>query len=343
MALQILWFVLIGVLFAGYAMLDGLDLGVGALYPFLGKSEADKSVLRKSIGPVWDGNEVWLLTGGGAIFAAFPAVYATVFSGFYLALMLVLFALIFRAVSLDFRAHDPKWAGVWDWAFFGGSALPALLFGVAAGNIIRGIPLAADGEFAGNFFTLLNPFALVIGVYGLVMFLHQGASWVSVKAEGGLHDRAVKLNSTLQWAFVGMTVVATAATFLLAPAAAKNIMGIVGFVFIALLVVGLAWGRMAINGKKDRSAWYAASLSSVALVGLWAAAIFPALVPANTDFYNPSVGPGQALTLFNSSSSQLTLTVMAIIALIGVPLVLFYTYLIFKVFTGKVQAEGEGY
>ena len=129
MLLQVIWFVLVGVLLAGYAVLDGFDLGVGTLYPFLGKSEADKSVMRKSIGPVWDGNEVWLLTGGGALFAAFPPVYATVFSGFYLALMLVLFALIFRAVSLDFRKHDPAWAGVWDWAFFLGSALPSLLFG----------------------------------------------------------------------------------------------------------------------------------------------------------------------------------------------------------------------
>jgi cytochrome d ubiquinol oxidase subunit II len=323
-------------------MLDGLDLGVGALYPFLGKSEADKAVMRKSIGPIWDGNEVWLLTAGGALFAAFPPVYATVFSGFYLALMLVLFALIFRAVSLDFRAHDPNWAGVWDWAFFGGSALPALLFGVAVGNIIRGIPLRG-GEFAGNFFTLLNPFALIVGVYGLVMFLHQGASWLAVKAEGDLHDRAVKLNSTFQWAFVGMTLVSIVATFLLAPAAAKNIMGVGGLVFGALLLVGLVWGRIAINGKKTMAAWYAASLSSVALVGIWAAAIFPALVPANTDFYNPKVGPGEALTIFNSSSSPLTLTVMLIIAVIGVPLVLFYMYLIYKVFAGKVNAEGAGY
>jgi cytochrome bd ubiquinol oxidase subunit II len=341
MTLQIIWFVLIGVLFAGYAALDGFDLGIGTLYPFLGKTEADKSVLRKSIGAVWDGNEVWLLTAGGALFAAFPPVYATVFSGFYLALMLVLFALIFRAVSFEFRAHDPEWAGVWDWALFGGSALPSLLFGVAVGNIILGVPLTAEGEFAGNFFTLLgvwngfNPFALIIGIYGLVMILLQGASWAALKSEGALHDRSAKLASTLSWAFIGMTVLATAATFLFAPHAAKNIMAPIGFVFIALLAVAIIWGRMSIAGKKDRAVWYAATLNAIALVGLWAVAIFPNLVP--------TLGPGEALTLFNSSSSQLTLTVMLIIAAIGVPLVLVYVFLVYKIFAGKVDPEGEGY
>ena len=205
--LGIIWFALVGVLLAGYAVFDGFDLGVGTLYPFLGKSDEDKAVMRASVGPVWDGNEVWLLTGGGALFAAFPAVYATVFSGFYLALMLVLFALIFRAVSFEFHAHDKEWGSVWDWAFFGGSALPSLLFGVAVGNIVLGVPLDADGEFAGNFFTLLgfeqgfNPFPLVIGVLGLSMILVQGASWLAVKSEGDLYERTVAMRSTLAWVF----------------------------------------------------------------------------------------------------------------------------------------------
>ena len=214
--LGIIWFALVGVLFAGYAVFDGFDLGIGTLYPFLGKSEEDKAVMRASIGPVWDGNEVWLLTAGGALFAAFPAVYATVFSGFYLALMLVLFALIFRAVSFEFHAHDEAWGTVWDWAFFGGSALPSLLFGVAVGNIVLGVPLAVDGEFAGNFFTLLgiwngfNPFTLVIGVLGLSMILVQGASWLALKSEGDLYERAVKTRSLLAWVFVALVAVATA-------------------------------------------------------------------------------------------------------------------------------------
>jgi cytochrome bd ubiquinol oxidase subunit II len=348
MLLQVIWFVLLGVLFAGYAMLDGFDLGVGTLYPFLGKSEADKSVMRKSIGPVWDGNEVWLLTAGGALFAAFPPVYATVFSGFYLALMLVLFALIFRAVSLDFRKHDPAWAGVWDWAFFLGSALPALLFGVAVGNIALGVPLDKSGEFAGNFFTLLgfwggtfNPVPLCIGVLGLSMFVLQGASWIALKSEGDLHSRAAKLSSTLAWVFTALVVVATAVVAFFAPVAFGKVVGSpLGWVFVVLLVAALVWARLSLNSGKDRAAWYSASLSAVALTGLWAASIFPVLVPSIGD---ASGAATESLTIFNSSSSPLTLTLMLIIAGIGVPIVLFYMYLIYKTFAGKVEAEGEGY
>jgi len=335
--LQVIWFVLIGVLFAGYAMLDGFDLGVGTLYPFLAKSEEDKRVMRHSIGPVWDGNEVWLLTAGGALFAAFPAVYATVFSGFYLALSIVLWALIFRAVSFEFRAHDPEWAKVWDWAFFLGSALPALLYGVAAGNIIRGIPLDKMGEFTGNFFTLLNPFALVMGVLGLSMFLVQGSTWLALKSEDALYGRAVAARGLLQKVFAGVVVLATAATFLLVPTASSAVLGSVfGWVFLALLLVALGWGFFAHAKHKDRMAWYAASLSSVALVGMWAVSIFPNLVPAIND-------PALSLTLSNASSSELTLKVMLIIAAIGVPVVLAYTALIYKTFVGKVSARGEGY
>ncbi len=340
--LGIIWFALVGVLLAGYAVFDGFDLGVGTLFPFLGKSDEDKEVMRTAVGPVWDGNEVWLLAGGGALFAAFPPVYATVFSGFYLALMLVLFALIFRAVSFEFHAHDKAWGSVWDWAFFGGSALPSLLFGVAVGNIVLGVPLANDGEFAGNFFALLgfwngfNPFALIIGVLGLSMILVQGASWLAVKSEGDLHARTVALRSPLGWVFAVLVVVATAATALFAKSAFANVTGsALGWVFVVLLLVSLVFGRVSMNGGKDLPAWYAISLSAVSLVGIWAASIFPELVP--------TLGPGPALTIANSASSQLTLSVMLIIAAIGVPLVLFYVYLVYKIFAGKIKLDGEGY
>jgi cytochrome d ubiquinol oxidase subunit II len=340
--LGIIWFVLVGVLLAGYAVFDGFDLGIGTLYPFLGKSEADKAIMRTAVGPVWDGNEVWLLTGGGALFAAFPAVYATVFSGFYLALMLVLFALIFRAVSLEYRAHDEQWSGVWDWAFFGGSALPSLLFGVAVGNIVLGVPLTPGGEFAGNFFTLLgvwngfNPFALTIGLLGLSMILVQGASWLAVKSEGALHTRTVAMRSTLAWVFTALVFVATVATAFFAKTAFANVTGsAVGWVFVVLLAVSLGLGRYSMNGGKDLPAWYAISLSAVSLVGIWAAAIFPNLVP--------SLGPGEPLTIASTASSQLTLTVLLIIAAIGVPLVLFYIFLVYRIFAGKVKLDGEGY
>jgi len=340
--LGIIWFALVGVLLAGYAIFDGFDLGVGALYPVLGKSEEDKRVMRHSIGPVWDGNEVWLLTGGGAIFAAFPAVYATVFSGFYLALMLVLFSLIFRAVSMEYRAHDEEWKGVWDWAFFLGSALPALLYGVAVGNIVLGVPLTSAGEFGGNFFTLLgfyhgfNPFQLIIGVLGLTLILAQGASWLALKASGDLYDRTVKLRSMLMWVFAVVAVVATAATALFAKVAFAKVVGApVGWLFVALLVGSIAWGHLSASAGKDRAAWYAISLSALSLVGIWAAAIFPNLVP--------TLGPGAALDIAGSASSAYTLTTMLIIAVIGVPLVLYYFFVIYRAFKGKVSLDGEGY
>ena len=200
--LAIIWFLLIGVLIFGYFALDGFDLGAGVLYPVLGRSEADRAVIRRSIGPVWDGNEVWLLTAGGALFAAFAPAYATSFSGFYLAIMLVLFGLIVRAVSLEFRAHDAAWARLYDVMFVVGSLLPALLCGVAVGNVIAGIPLDANGDFTGTFFTLLTPFTLSCGVLGLVHMLVQGSAWIALKApedaEGAeLAERARALRGKL--------------------------------------------------------------------------------------------------------------------------------------------------
>ena len=181
--LGILWFILIAVLIAGYFILDGFDLGSGVLSPFVAKDEKEKAIVRRSIGPVWDGNEVWLLTAGGALFAAFAPAYATTFSGFYLAIMLVLFGLIVRAVSLEYRAHDPKWKKLWDALFFIGSLLPALLFGVAIGNVYAGIPMDANGDYNGiPLLGLITPFTLLCGLLGLSFFLMQGATWLAMKA-----------------------------------------------------------------------------------------------------------------------------------------------------------------
>lgn len=184
-ALQVIWFILIGVLLLGYTILDGYDLGAGFWYLFT-KKEAHKKAIINAIGPFWDGNEVWILTGGGAIFAAFPDVYATVFSGFYLALMLVLLALIFRAVPIEYRnQHDnPQWKKWWDLGFGLGSALPALLFGVALGNVVNGLPLDELINFTGNFFTLLNPYPLLFGLTGFAMFLTHGALYIQLKTDG---------------------------------------------------------------------------------------------------------------------------------------------------------------
>ncbi len=336
-ALGIVWYILIGVLIAGYALLDGFDLGVGILYPFLAKNEAERTTLRHSIGPVWDGNEVWLLTAGGALFAAFPAVYATVFSGFYLAMMLVLFALIFRAVSLD---YSEKAAGAkqgfrgWDLAFFLGSTVAALLLGVALGNIVRGIPIGLDGEFAGGFFDLLNPLALVIGLTGLAMIIVHGASWTSVKTSGVVRDRAVAVRSWAHWVFVLLVAVATICAALIVPEQAKAVVGNpVGIVALVVLVLGIAAARYGMMRKKDWLALIGSALGILGLVAIAAVGNYPAVVPAlNT--------PERSLTIANSASSHLTLLVMLIIACIGVPIVLAYTALVYKSFWGKVKSAG---
>lgn len=344
MGLGELWFVLVGVLLTGYAIFDGFDLGVGTLYPFLGKSDEDKAIMRMSVGPVWDGNEVWLLTGGGALFAAFPAVYATVFSGFYTALMLLLFALIFRAASLEFRNIDPEWSKLWDWSFFLGSAIPALLFGVAVGNIVRGVPINAEGEFIagggapvflGNLLAALNPYAIVIGLLGLVWIVMQGASWLSLKTTGELRERAAGMRRTMIIAFAVLVVLATAATAILVPEAFARVTGgVFGWLFVAVLLASVVLAWVFAGKNADRQAFYASSLGAVGLVGVWACAIFPALVP--------STGVGDSLTIANSASSPLTLTVMLIIAGIGVPLVLFYFFLIYRTYAGRIDASMLG-
>src|SRR5450756_2412977 len=209
--LQAAWFVLVGVLLVGYAILDGFDLGVGMQHLTTARTDDERRILMNSIGPVWDGNEVWLITAGGALFAAFPKVYATVFSGFYLALMLVLAALILRAVSLEFRSKERgrAWRTTWDVAFCVGSLLPAVLFGVAIGNVMRGVPLDGQGDYAGTFVGLLSPFALAVGLLSAAMFLMQGAAWLLLKTEGALQARARRTALVGQAATLALWVVVT--------------------------------------------------------------------------------------------------------------------------------------
>lgn len=331
--LRIIWFVLIGVLLAGYSILDGFDLGIGSLFPFLARNKEEKETLYKAIGPVWDGNEVWLLTGAGALFAAFPQTYATVFSGFYLALMLVLFALIFRAVSLEFRVHDTKRQRLWDGAFFLGSLLPSLLYGVALGNVIQGVPLRANMDFAGNFFTLLRPFPLVIGLFGLVAILLQGSTYAAMKTKDVLNKRARGIAQNL-WVVYGVFLVLSfVCTLIYNPGAIKRALA---WVFTAITVVCFILMKRAFNRKKDALSFL---MSSVAFSGLWGVAgavLFPNLVKASND-------PTLSLTIYNSSSSELTLKVMLIIALVGMPIVVVYTIYLYKVFKGKVTVEEEAY
>ena len=340
-----IWFILIGVLLAGYALFDGFDLGVGMLYPFLGKSESDKSVMRRSIGPIWDGNEVWLLTAGGALFAAFPPAYATVFSGFYLALMLLLFGLIMRAASMEFRHSDPKWSKFWDGAFFLGSTVPALLFGVAVGNIVRGLPLTEAGEmmaageavFGANLLAALNPYSIIIGLLGLAWVGAHGAAWLAKKSTGDLQARSIKVRNLFGVVQLLMVVVAGIATKFLAPEAFGRVTGsVIGWLFVALLV-GASIAAIVLGRKgSDLQAFFATAATAIGLVGVWAAAIFPYIVPALPG------SAGEGLTVAASSSSPLALTAMLIIAIIGVPLVLFYHYLLYvKTYAGKIEPEEE--
>ena len=338
MDLHALWFVLLGVLLTGYAILDGFDLGVGVLHLFA-RDEEERRLHINAIGPVWDGNEVWLLTGGGALFAAFPVVYATVFSGFYLALMLVLVALILRAVSFEFRGKvaSARWRRLWDWAFGLGSLVPAIVFGVAVGNILRGLPFDADGNLDVGLFGLLNPYALLIGVLSLAMFLMHGATYLTLKTGGALQERMVRLAGNLWVGYVVMFIVGSVATFFAAPWIYRGPgPSIPTLVCVAALLAAEFVLPLALRDRRFGRAFLASSIAIAAQIGLAAAALYPRLVPARPDL-------GRSLTIFNSASSPRTLTTMLIIALIGMPFVVAYTAVIYRVFRGKTVLGEESY
>lgn len=325
---QILWFVLILVLLMGYALLDGFDLGIGALLPFLAGNKAEKDILINAIGPVWDGNEVWLITGGGALFAAFPHAYATAFSGFYLAMMLVLCALIFRAVSMEFRVNDERRAGFWEIAFVSGSALAALLFGVALGNVIYGVPLDAKMEYMGGFFTLLRPVPLVFGITGFAAVLLQGVSWAVMKTEGPLQERSFGAARTL----TGINGITAAVYFLTLAVVFPGLAA--DFAFYAALLCSLTGLYLLQGGLKKRNEGVPFLGSSVFFAGLWVAAAdaqFPNLIRASND-------PRLSLTIFNSSTGIYTLQIMSVIALVGMPVVIGYTVFVYRIFKGKTKA-----
>lgn len=333
---QGLWFLLIFVLFGGYFVLDGFDLGAGVLYPFITRNDQEKAVVRRSIGPVWDGNEVWLLTAGGALFAAFPAAYATTFSGFYLAVMLVLFGLIVRAVSLEYRGHDHTWAKAWDACFTIGSLLPALLFGVAVGNIYAGIPMNAHGDYIGiPLLGLITPFTLLCGLLGLVMFLTQGATWLSLKSAKGseLHQRVSHLRVPLQ--IIGLVLfvaVSLYALFVIHPSMDPGL-GVLRGAFAVLFIVGVGVSIAAGVKKCDIGAFFSQSFSAMMLIGLLASSMFPNLVVASAG----SIGSN--ITAMSAASSDLSLMWMTIITCIGLPLVLVYHVIIYRTFRGRVTEE----
>ncbi len=323
--LQILWFILIAVLWIGFYFLEGFDFGVGMLLPFIGKKDIERRAIINAIGPTWDGNEVWLLTAGGATFAAFPNWYATMFSGFYLALFLLLVGLIIRGISFEYRSKDaaPQWRNTFDWMLAIGSFLPALLLGTAFANLAQGVPINGKMMFTGNLFTLLNPYGLLGGLTTVAVFLLHGANFLSLKLDGELRARANKLSKTL-WIVASVLYIALGIYTYVAGFWARGIVN-PGFIPLASLAVLLAAGYF-INRKMEGWAFIMVGLNIVLTQITFFSMTFPNVMLSTTD-------PANSLTIYNASSSQYTLTVMSIIALIFVPIILVYqgwTYYMFR-------------
>ena len=337
--LNTVWFVLVGVLFTGYVILDGFDLGVGVLHLLVAKKDEERRIFLNAIGPVWDGNEVWLVTGGGALFAAFPNVYATVFSGFYLAFMGLLCALIFRAVAIEFRSKhpSPKWRAMWDISFSGGSLLSTLLIGVAMGNIAWGIPIDSRGEFAGSFIGLLSPYSILMGVTTVSLFSMHGAIYLVLKTEGEIQARVRAWINPLIIAFILCYTITTLATLLYVPHITEAFRREPWFFAIVLpAVLLIANIPREVNRRKEFYAFLSSGGAMASLMAIFGVGMYPNLVFSSPD-------PANSLTAFNAASSSKTLGVMFTIALIGVPVVIAYSASIYWIFRGKVKLDRMSY
>jgi cytochrome d ubiquinol oxidase subunit II len=321
MSLSDVWFVLIAVLWTGYFLLEGFDFGVGILLPVLGRDEARRRVLINTIGPVWDGNEVWLLVAGGATFAAFPEWYASLFSGFYLALLLILVSLIVRGVAFEYRGKvdSAVWRSRWDLCTVVGSAIPAVLWGVAFGNIVRGVPLDAGHHFVGSFFDLLNPYALVGGLTTLALFTTHGAVFLALKTDGPVRADARRVAAR-----VGAAAVVVAAVFLLWSQLGHGN----GLTWLTTGVAAVALvGAVALNAR-GREGW--AFLATAVTIVVATVTLFADLYP---DVLPSTVDPGFSLTVDNASSTSYTLHIMTWVAAVFTPVVLAYqawTYCVFR-------------
>jgi cytochrome d ubiquinol oxidase subunit II len=338
MILESVWFFLWGLLWAVYFMTDGFDLGIGTLMPFVGKTEVDKRVMVTSMGPLWDGNEVWLLTAGGVTFAAFPQVYAVMFSSLYSALMLILFALILRGVAFEFRSKvdSDGWRKVWDACIFIGSAAPALLFGVAFANIFRGIPIDQNGIYQGNLFTLLNPYGLLGGVLFLTIFLVHGSLWLSIKSEGELHRRAASTANKLWPVLLVVAVIFLAASIFATPLYKNYLNNPILFVVILITVIALLGIKVFLARQAYFKAWFSSALTIVGATFYGVIGLYPNMFPSNID-------TAYSLTAHNSASSPLTLKIMLVVVIIFVPIVLAYQIWTYNLFKGKVAEEDMVY
>lgn len=335
---QLFWFVLLGVLLTGYAILDGFDLGVGMLH-LVARTDEERRIVINSIGPIWDGNEVWLVTFGGALFAAFPEAYATIFSGYYEAFMAVLGALIFRAVSIEFRSKFPssRWRTVWDYVFFGSSLLASLVFGVAVGSAMLGIPLTKRGIFLGSVFTQIEWYSILTGLLTIAMFVMHGAIFLGLKTEGDLRVRMGRWMWRGYFAFLALYAISTFATVMVVPRATTNfehfpsavVVVILSMLAIANIPRSLAAGRIG-------EAFISSCCTIAGLIFLFGVALFPNLVTS-------SPVPENSLTIYSASSSVSTLQTMAFIAVIGMPCVVAYTVIVYWTFRGSVRLDKHSY
>lgn len=363
--LKVIWWLFIGVLLVGFAVMDGHDMGVGSLLPFLGKDDNERRVMINSVAPHWDGNQVWLITGGGAMFAAWPMMYATAFSGFYWAMLFLLMALIFRPVAFDFRSKvaATKWRTTWDWLLFLGSAIPPVICGVAFGNLLQGVPFHIDETmrpiYTGSFFGLLNPFGLLCGVLSLVMIVAHGGNYLTLRTEGALQARArnvafiAGIVSAVLFVIGGLWVwagidgyVAVAGLDPAGPAnpLAKTVEIQAGAWFAnfasvpvlwlvpALGVIGALGGAVMVRANKPGFAFVLSAASLLGIILTPLLAMFPFVMPSSTM-------PNAGLTLWDCTSSQLTLEIMLFVTLIFLPLVLLYTGWAYKVMSGKLNSE----
>lgn len=363
--LKIIWWLFVGVLLIGFAITDGFDLGVGTLLPFIGKTDGERRVMINSIGPTWDGNQVWFITAGGAVFAAWPVVYAAAFSGFYIALLLVLFALFFRPVGFDYRSKvdDPRWRTAWDWGLFAGGMVPALVFGVAFGNLLLGVPFHYDDTlrptYTGSFFALLNPFALLVGVVSLSMLVTHGAIYLQIKTEGVIQQRAKKAAlifgiATLVafslagiWISIGISGYmitdmpsANATPNILAKTVTQesaswlNNYSTYPWMILAPLIAyaGFALAMLLSNASRPGSAFFMSSLGLAGIILTAGFAMFPFIMPSSSDL-------NSSLTIWDATSSHLTLTLMFWAVIIFLPIVLAYTVWVYRVMRGKVTEQ----
>ena len=362
--LKIIWWLLVGVLLVGFAVMDGHDMGVGTLLPFVGQNDTERRVIINTVGPHWDGNQVWFITGGGAIFAAWPLVYATAFSGFYWAMLAVLWALFFRPVGFDYRSkiHDARWRSTWDWGLFIGGAVPPLIFGVAFGNLLQGVPFHFDeylvSYYTGSFWGLLNPFALVCGVVSMAMITFHGANYLAHRTEGAIQQRAIAASTLFGllliasfsaagvWLYLGIDgYVITSAVdgAALANPLAKSVSREAGAwlanysrapATIALPLIaylGALAGISFARRKRTLAAFVASALSLTGVIGTAGASMFPFVMPSSSNL-------NSSLTVWDSVSSHLTLSIMFWVTLFFMPLIIFYTSWAYSVMAGKVTA-----